>query len=976
MGTQAKFGIQTEADVSQIKTLQVELAKIPELLKAWQSGMTAFAPVVEKTFTAAGAAARAGATKTGAQVAEIAVQIAQKTAEASRTAQEQVRVATERRIKFEKEAEEKKYEDAKEKYKELVTAHQNMTTAMQESTSKEVKAELKEQLAALKAEKQAYADNIRERPETKAGKSSDVGMHGTGRETTGLSVKGAVEIAGVGAAVEGLSVLVEKSKEVSEANRALIAGTHETGDALEKEKKNSEEVGQELGKTGAEVQTAMGHTAAWTHATGEELKKQTEAVVAFEAVHGVSAEKLMKTEEGRAKVFAEAAQNIAGAQMAAQDPALQAELAQKNVMEMVGKLANILLTALAPILKEVSPLLGELGEIAASVLTPALSILGPILEMIVTGLNFLMPILKPLIVVVGLVTAAVAAMNVVMLVNPFVLIAVAIVALIGIIVTMVKHWDDVVATLKKVWSAISDAGGAVLSFLGITGKAEAATRKHTDSLKDNKKSLEDIKKAEEDAAKATSDYTDELKKNQEEQDKSAKEGQDNAIAAIVDIQRRLKTATGSEKAELETRLAQWQAYGKKQVATQEESEAAKHKAALAIGAAVDNDQKAAKDKTAKIDKDAYTAEKNAEEIRFNQDRLDLDKRLAAKTIKQDAYNKKLEDLESDHATKLKDIAANHRKGHEQDAIAAESAFVKLQIANNNKEIEAEKKKQEEIQKLAEKREKVLIALQYEASKSRIAAIADENERAIAEENARYEEELSVRTEDLMDMKTGKLVAEALETNHQNKLSAIQEQGEDKRRDEILKSSQMLAGPIANAVVSGFHKMMSGAEAWTKKMSESDNVLENIFGNILSGFLTMIEGMIEKIVAMEAILLVANLIPGFAAFAKTLDTMSSLIPGHAEGTDSSPGGWHFVGERGVELVNMNPGAQVIPNHRLPQVTGATVDLSPLAHKLDLIHNGLNRANDTFATRPAPVLPVNDRLNGMLHQAANAETRRAA
>lgn len=38
--------------------------------------------------------------------------------------------------------------------------------------------------------------------------------------------------------------------------------------------------------------------------------------------------------------------------------------------------------------------------------------------------------------------------------------------------------------------------------------------------------------------------------------------------------------------------------------------------------------------------------------------------------------------------------------------------------------------------------------------------------------------------------------------------------------------------------------------------------------------------------------------------------ASFLPGHAAGTDSAPGGWSLVGERGPELVNLTPGARVL------------------------------------------------------------------
>lgn len=42
---------------------------------------------------------------------------------------------------------------------------------------------------------------------------------------------------------------------------------------------------------------------------------------------------------------------------------------------------------------------------------------------------------------------------------------------------------------------------------------------------------------------------------------------------------------------------------------------------------------------------------------------------------------------------------------------------------------------------------------------------------------------------------------------------------------------------------------------------------------------------------------------------------SKLFGHAGGTRSSAGGWHWTGENGPELVNMRPGGAVIPNHAL-------------------------------------------------------------
>ena len=47
----------------------------------------------------------------------------------------------------------------------------------------------------------------------------------------------------------------------------------------------------------------------------------------------------------------------------------------------------------------------------------------------------------------------------------------------------------------------------------------------------------------------------------------------------------------------------------------------------------------------------------------------------------------------------------------------------------------------------------------------------------------------------------------------------------------------------------------------------------------------------------------------------LGFLAALIPAHAAGTNSAPGGLSLVGERGPELVNLPRGAQVIPNATL-------------------------------------------------------------
>lgn len=55
--------------------------------------------------------------------------------------------------------------------------------------------------------------------------------------------------------------------------------------------------------------------------------------------------------------------------------------------------------------------------------------------------------------------------------------------------------------------------------------------------------------------------------------------------------------------------------------------------------------------------------------------------------------------------------------------------------------------------------------------------------------------------------------------------------------------------------------------------------------------------------------------------------ASLLPRFASGTDYAPGGWAWVGESGPELVNLNRGAQVIPNAVATGGGGMPIVFSP-------------------------------------------------
>ncbi|OQP84191.1 hypothetical protein BTR14_20530 [Rhizobium rhizosphaerae] len=71
-------------------------------------------------------------------------------------------------------------------------------------------------------------------------------------------------------------------------------------------------------------------------------------------------------------------------------------------------------------------------------------------------------------------------------------------------------------------------------------------------------------------------------------------------------------------------------------------------------------------------------------------------------------------------------------------------------------------------------------------------------------------------------------------------------------------------------------------------------------------------------------MIGGISPTSSLWAPNTTLQSFLMTGHADGTESSPGGLVMVGERGREIVNMPRGAQVTPNHRTESLMAAAAN----------------------------------------------------
>jgi hypothetical protein len=95
--------------------------------------------------------------------------------------------------------------------------------------------------------------------------------------------------------------------------------------------------------------------------------------------------------------------------------------------------------------------------------------------------------------------------------------------------------------------------------------------------------------------------------------------------------------------------------------------------------------------------------------------------------------------------------------------------------------------------------------------------------------------------------------------------------------------------------------------------------------------------------------------------KYLDTMGLFPDGtqkFAKGTNSAIGGMSLVGERGPEIVNLPKGAQVIPNHKLPDTLSSFANGTPNAERLinQIQSEGINNG-----------IPLQARLSDILDSA---------
>ena len=772
------------------------------------------------------------------------------------------------------------------------------------------------------------------------------------------------EIIGIGAALEGLNMLTEKSKEVADAQKAMKTVFGSNYEAMAKQ---ADEAGAKLGQTGDEYGKTMAQVASTSHLTGQKLIDATNAVVAARQAGIPISAKSLSTEKGLQTVIAEGGPLVANAMKAAQDPAQQAQLAMAKMQETVGKLANVLLTALGPVLTAVMPLIDQIGSLVASVIKPAMDALAPslativktfssmipvlsgmlvpVIKLLADGLNALQPILPALVIGIIAVTGAMAAMDLVMMANPVVLIGLAIVALIGGLVELYDNVKPIRDIFQELWDVMK-AGWAFIETYVMTyiqhlvaafedlGKVlnDLIHLNFSGAIKDATDAFGQIASASVDAAQkagkaAGASMNDSA--NQELTDKYKATTQqyiDNVTKALANSANDPK-----RKAYLEAQLAEYKAYGTKLGMSFADGVADGGATVTPPSTPKKTGGKGkgkSKEELAKAEADRFLAvQKDAD--------LNLDENDATHKAKELA-------LAETRAETLLTIAKKYNKANSKEVADADIALIAAKKAVNENLTTIQKAWDDENKSNQDDIDAKNIAVQQtiatanvEHLKSQFAltlaimkingddTIEFERDEALKEQKINYDNLVQKAKDDgtyyamkatLVQQNADAIAKINQDADQKDTTSVIT--GLKKIQDEQLKTAQLFAGPLSKGVETGFAMMTKPLDQFTEKLTQSKTVAGQVFGTITSSFIKMGEDMLKKLIETEAMQLAQKAIFGAAAIADATAQGTAIAaamgPAAAMASIASFGAADVAGGTGLASVLALAQAAAIPH----------------------------------------------------------------
>ncbi|WIY05464.1 hypothetical protein QRX60_17035 [Amycolatopsis mongoliensis] len=139
--------------------------------------------------------------------------------------------------------------------------------------------------------------------------------------------------------------------------------------------------------------------------------------------------------------------------------------ALNTVAGVVSKVLGALLQAVAPAIPPLASAFANLATTIGNILVPVINFLAPVLQNIANFIAQNTSWITPLVIAIGIWSAAIWVLNAAMYANPIGLVIAAIVALIAIVAVIITYWDPIAAFFVSLWNTVKDAVTAAAAWI-------------------------------------------------------------------------------------------------------------------------------------------------------------------------------------------------------------------------------------------------------------------------------------------------------------------------------------------------------------------------------------------------------------------------------------------------------------------------------------------------------------------------------
>lgn len=189
----------------------------------------------------------------------------------------------------------------------------------------------------------------------------------------------------------------------------------------------------------------------------------------------------------------------------------------------------------------------------------------------------------------------------------------------------------------------------------------------------------------------------------------------------------------------------------------------------------------------------------------------------------------------------------------------------------------------------------IAALENQINSAKLIGLAEAQQEAAAAGDQVKAAELQVQ----LNEEAARLHAQAANSQAQT-AATLQRQS---LGSQLGATAQQGVGQLSNALAKG---IVDGGKGLGKDIRQSlAGIGKEMLGDILS------KSMAQLVIAITGNTIATNI----NTLWTEIQALASHIPFFAGGTDSAPGGFAMVGEKGPEIVNLPRGSQVVPNHAI-------------------------------------------------------------